>query len=201
MNIFEEYLEYWDEDFDPRWRPVDERLAERTRVPGAESAQLDRCRIYPILQQEDAPWVKSGSILIWRSVFRPSGQGGVTLAGLMMDNSVYCGTLQGCNLDDLYQSDLSWASYRLTDRESEAALADFFADWLLEQLARSVDELIDRKTISIRSQKRIADERAQSQPTGKSPRTSFQWKFWSGVRGAVRRATDDAGQRDQRGIA
>lgn len=165
VNIFEEYLEYWDEDFDPRWRPVGERLAERTRVPGPESAQLGECSIYPILEQPDAPWAKAGSILIWRSVFRRPGPGGVTLGGLLMDDSVYCGTLQGCNADDLAQSDLSWASYRLTDHEPVAALADFFADWLLEQLAVSVDELIDRKSGSLAR----AAERARTR------RTLFGW--------------------------
>jgi hypothetical protein len=95
--------------------------------------------------------VKAGSILIWRSVFRRSGPGGVTLAGLLMDDSIYCGTLQACNPDDLYQSDLSWTSYRLTDRESEAALADFFADWLLEQLAKPVDELRPSDGLSTRA--------------------------------------------------
>lgn len=90
---------------------------------------------------------------------RNSTLGGLSLGGLLMGDAVYCGTLLGCSSDDLFRADLSWAFYRLAEHETEAVLADFFADWLLEQVAKPVDDLISHKRASLRSRPGITDGR------------------------------------------
>jgi hypothetical protein len=150
MNIFEEYLDDW--EFDLRWRPFVARLAEHTSQLGPGGEFLEECAIWPIVYpgEDPASWMQA-PIVIWRDVLRPIGKGGVSLGAVLRDDSIACGTVYGGGPDDLDQADLSWASYRLAVGESSGVLADFFADWLLGEMAVSVDELIERRTAHIRA--------------------------------------------------
>jgi hypothetical protein len=152
VNIFEEYLEAG--DFDPRWRPVLERLGERAHRPGAEGERISACAIWE-LEEEAGPAGQGNPILVWRGVYRPGGNGGVDLGGVLSGDSIACGTVSGHCLEDLDAADLTWASYRMAEGESLRVLADFFTDWLLEQMDRPVDDLLDRRV------RRVASRGAQ----------------------------------------
>jgi len=145
VNIFEEVLDEW--DLDERWRPLVERLAERTRRPGWEGEQLDLCAIWPVVEQGDDPEDDPDApVLIWRDI-----QGGVSVGALLSGDSVACGTLNGHCPDDIPGADLTWFVHRLEPGESTAVLADLFADWLISVLKVPVRTLLERRPAYVRA--------------------------------------------------
>ncbi|MBR7839415.1 hypothetical protein KDL01_39515 [Actinospica durhamensis] len=137
MNIFEEVLDEW--DLDERWRPMVERLAERTRRPGHQGEQLERCAIEAVVEEGNGQNAET-PVLVWRDI-----KGGFTVGAVLTGDSIACGTLNGHCPDDLYGADLTWASYRLEAGESTAVFADFFADWLVNMSKVPARKILKRR--------------------------------------------------------
>jgi hypothetical protein len=137
VNVFEEALDEW--DLDERWRPMVERLAERTRRPGYDGEQLDRCAIWAVVEEGNGQSAET-PVLIWRDI-----KGGFTVGAVSTGDSIACGMLNGHCPDDIYGADLTWASYRLKAGESTAVFADFFTDWLIKMLKVPARKILKRR--------------------------------------------------------
>jgi hypothetical protein len=137
VNIFEEVLDEW--DLDERWRPLVERLAERTRRPGREGEHLDRCAIEAVVVEGTGQGAEA-PVLIWCEV-----KGGFTVGAVLTGDRIACGTLNGHCPDDLFGADLTWARSRLKAGESSSVFADFFADWLIKMSKVPARKILKRR--------------------------------------------------------
>lgn len=181
MNIFEEYLEDW-EELDPHWRPVVERLARRTDQAGIEGGRFEDCAVCAIWSRREGEDAWMGKpMLIWCDLPRQTGGGGITLGAVFRGASVICGTLNGHCPDDLRGADLSWASYETAEGESVEVLGDFFADWFLDQMHLPVETLEERRSaVALASQhrSRIEPETKRGPTTASEP----TWRKWARAR-------------------
>lgn len=143
VNIFEEVLDEW--DLDERWRPLVERLAERTRRPGYDGEQLDRCAIWAVVEEGNGQSAET-PVLIWCDI-----EGGFTVGAVLTGDSIACGTLNGHCPDDIRGADLTWASSRLEAGESTAVFADFFADWLISMVKVPARRILKRRNAYFRA--------------------------------------------------
>jgi hypothetical protein len=140
MNIFHEYLEDW--EFDQRWRGFVERLAVLAEDPGAAGSVLQDCAIWPGF----ASGGRTHGMVLWVDVIGTApGSDGVTLAGLVDDEGLRCGTVPGHCPDNLAGADLTWLSHPLDEQHSFGRLAELFADWIEVESRRPIGELVARR--------------------------------------------------------
>lgn len=69
----------------------------------------------------------------------------LTLAGLLDQRGLRCGSINSHCPNDVDGADLTWHSAVLPGEEALPGLADVFADWLLAESRRPVPELVARR--------------------------------------------------------
>jgi hypothetical protein len=142
MNIFHEYLDDW--EFDARWRPFVTRLAEICdQADGATRKVLEECTIYDRPAREH---LSAARLLIWVDVSYPDrNHVALTLAGLVDETGMRCGTVSSHCPDDARQADLTWHYLAVAPDADPAELAEPLSAWLTEQAQRPVEELLARE--------------------------------------------------------
>lgn len=130
MDSFEEYLDDW--GFDDKWRPVVQRLHERTRTWPTQLLSPDDFAICEALEEGSAV-----GLLIWADLIdtRPPSHVGMTLAARVDDQGLRCGRVEPSRPDDLSSADLTWF-IRPIRLDALEQTADDLLDWFAVEARR-----------------------------------------------------------------
>ena len=142
MNSFHEYLDDW--EFNERWHGFLAKLAEICeRADGAARQTLEDCAIF----ERPAPEDKSARpLVVWVDVSYTDRHAiALSLAGLIDESGLRCGTVCSHCPDDMRQADFSWHQLALEPDADAEDLAEPLATWLTNQAQRPVEELLARQ--------------------------------------------------------
>jgi hypothetical protein len=138
MNIFREYLHEW--EFDDVWRGFVVRLAEICdTAEGKAREALESCAMF----ERGAEHGMTPSLLVWVDVAHVNRNAvALTLAGLIDQSGMRCGTVNSHSVHPTLGADLTWTYSALQPDKDPAELAEPFAEWLTATAQRPVEELL-----------------------------------------------------------